>query len=567
MTRFYCPGCWKDFEEDFPSCPYFGLNIREFWGSKDYTEKLIHTLHHREPSTPIRGAWLLGKTRDRRTVSALTDLFSETKDVYIAAAAVRALGETGFPEAMQFLKILVTRPARIIQREVERFVAIEGNIQDRIKTKLKNGGHAMNYKVSKVHAMEILDSRGNPTVRVFVTLDNGLSTSASVPSGASTGEHEAVELRDGDEKRYGGKGVLDAVKNVNEVIAPRVVGMDPSCQAEIDRMMIDLDGTPNKEKLGANAILGVSMAVARAAAAAAGLPLSLYLGSPGAFRIPMPMMNILNGGKHADNSVDFQEFMVMPTGAPTFAEALRYGAETFHALKSILKRKGYNTSVGDEGGFAPSLKSNDEACEVIVEAIEAAGYMPGKDIAIALDPAASSFLDQGVYNLSKSGQGKKNFSEMTDLYRNWIEKYPIVSIEDGLAENDWDGFREQTAALGEKIQIVGDDIYVTNTRFIERGIREKTTNAVLIKLNQIGTVTETIEAVDLCRRAGWGFVISHRSGETEDPFIADFAVAMGGGQIKTGSLCRSERTAKYNRLLEIEFELGKMAVFNNPLSY
>ncbi len=425
----------------------------------------------------------------------------------------------------------------------------------------------MNCKVNTIRAMEILDSRGNPTVRVFVTLDNGLIVSASVPSGASTGEHEAVELRDRDEKRYGGKGVLNAVKYVNEMIAPLLVGMDPSRQAEVDRMMIDLDGTPNKGKLGANAILGVSMAVARAAAAAAGLPLYLYLGGPGAFRVPMPMMNILNGGKHADNSVDFQEFMVMPIGASSFAEALRYGAETFHALKSILKKKGYSTSVGDEGGFAPSLKSNDEACEVIVEAIEAGGYTPGKDIAIALDPAASSFFDQGVYNLSKSGQGKKISSEMTDLYRKWIEKYPIVSIEDGLAENDWEGFSKQTAALGENIQIVGDDIYVTNTQFIERGIREKTTNAVLIKLNQIGTVTETIEAVNLCRKAGWGFVVSHRSGETEDSFIADFAVAMGGGQIKTGSLCRSERIAKYNRLLEIELDLGKAAMFSNPLAY
>jgi enolase len=425
----------------------------------------------------------------------------------------------------------------------------------------------MNCKVRSVRAMEILDSRGNPTLRVFVVLDNGLSVSASVPSGASTGEHEAVELRDGDGKRYRGKGVLHAVANVNETIAPRLVGMDPSRQAEIDRIMIDLDGTPNKGKLGANALLGVSMAVARAAASASGLPLYLYLGGPGALRIPMPMMNILNGGKHADNSVDFQEFMVMPIGAPTFAEALRYSVETFHALKKILKNKGYSTSVGDEGGFAPSLKSNDEACEVIVEAIEAGGYTPGRDLAISLDPAASSFFEEGTYHLTKFGQGKKSSAEMTALYRSWVEKFPIVSIEDGLAENDWEGFREQTAGLGEKIQIVGDDIYVTNTQFIERGIREKTTNAVLIKLNQIGTVTETIEAVDLCRRAGWGFVISHRSGETEDSFIADFAVAMGGGQIKTGSLCRSERMAKYNRLLEIEAELGRAAVFENQLRH
>jgi len=419
----------------------------------------------------------------------------------------------------------------------------------------------MKSEIENIRAMEILDSRGNPTLRVLVTLSNGIGASASVPSGASTGENEAVELRDGDKKRYGGKGVLKAVANVNKVIAPGLIDADLFRQAEIDRMMIDLDGTPNKGKLGANAILGVSMAVARAAAMAAGLPLYAYLGGPGATRLPVPMMNILNGGKHADNSVDFQEFMVMPIGAPTFAEALRYGAETFHALKKILAKKGYATSVGDEGGFAPNLKSNEEACEVIVEAIEAAGYKPGKDVAIALDPAASSFYEDNKYNLAKSGQGKKTSAEMTDLYAKWIKKYPIVSIEDGLAENDWEGFRRHTAALGDKIQIVGDDLYVTNTKFIARGIEEKSTNAVLIKLNQIGTVTETIEAIQLCRQAGWGFVISHRSGETEDTFMADFAVAMGGGQIKTGSACRSERIAKYNRLLEIEQELGKQARF------
>jgi enolase len=414
-------------------------------------------------------------------------------------------------------------------------------------------------------AMEILDSRGNPTIRVRCALENGITASASVPSGASTGENEAVELRDGDKKRYGGKGVLKAVRNVNEFISPKIVGMNPSRQGEIDRMMIEMDGTPNKGKLGANAILGVSMAVARTAAMAADLPLYAYLGGSGAVRLPVPMMNILNGGKHADNSVDFQEFMVMPLGAPTFAEALRYGAETFHTLKKILSKKGYATGVGDEGGFAPNLKSNDEACEVIVEAIEAAGYKPGKDVAIALDPAASSFFEDGAYNLSKSRQGRKNTAEMTNLYKEWVEKFPIVSIEDGLAENDWEGFKAQTNALGEKIQIVGDDLYVTNTKFIVRGIRENSTNAVLIKLNQIGTVTETVEAIELCRKAGWGYVISHRSGETEDSFMADFAVAMGGGQIKTGSVCRSERIAKYNRLLEIEKELGNAARFDNPL--
>jgi enolase len=424
----------------------------------------------------------------------------------------------------------------------------------------------MNRKIDSIRALEILDSRGNPTIRVFVTLDDGICVSASVPSGASTGEHEAVELRDGDVKRYGGKGTLKAVENVHRVIASKLRGMDPSQQTRIDQLLIELDGTPNKAKLGANAILGVSMAVARAAALAAGVPLYQYLGEANATRLPVPMMNILNGGKHADNSVDFQEFMVMPIGAPTFAEALRYGTETFHALKGILKKKGYSTSVGDEGGFAPNLKSNEEACEVIVAAITAAGYEPGQDVAIALDPAASSFFEGGSYDLSKSGQGRKSSGEMTALYQQWVDQYPIVSLEDGLAENDWTGFQEHTAKLGGRVQIVGDDIYVTNTEFIRRGIREQSTNAVLIKLNQIGTVTETVEAIKLCRQAGWNFVVSHRSGETEDTFMADFAVAMGGGQIKTGSACRSERIAKYNRLLEIESELGKAAVFSNPIS-
>jgi enolase len=423
----------------------------------------------------------------------------------------------------------------------------------------------MKRKIKDIHAMEILDSRGNPTVKATVTLDNGITASASCPSGASTGENEAVELRDGGRTRYGGKGVLKAVANVNEIIAPVLIDMDPAHQAEIDRLMILLDGTPNKQRLGANAIVSVSMAVARAAALSAGLPLYAYMGGFGALRIPIPMMNILNGGKHADNSVDFQEFMIMPIGAPNFAEALRYGAQTFHALKDILSKAGYSTNVGDEGGFAPDLKSNDEACEVIIEAIEAAGFKPGKDIAIALDPAASSFFKNGVYNLAKSGQGKKTSDEMVAFYTTWVGKYPIVSIEDGLAESDWEGFRRQTASQGDKIQIVGDDIFVTNTKYITRGIQEKTANAVLIKLNQIGTVTETMEAITLCRKVGWGFVVSHRSGETEDTFIADFTVAMGGGQIKTGSVCRSERIAKYNRLLEIEAELGKAAIFENPL--
>ncbi len=423
----------------------------------------------------------------------------------------------------------------------------------------------MRKKIQDVRALEILDSRGNPTVKAIVTLESGLSAAASCPSGASTGEHEAVELRDSDKTRYGGKGALKAVANVNEIIAPALFGMDPAHQAEIDRAMIELDGTPNKGRLGANAIVSVSMAVARAAALAADLPLYAYIGGFGARRIPVPMMNILNGGKHADNSVDFQEFMIMPIGAPTFAEALRYGAQTFHVLKGILAKKGYATAVGDEGGFAPNLKSNEEACELILQAIETAGFKPGQDVAIALDPAASSFYEDGAYRLTKSGQGTKTSEEMIALYQDWIGKYPIVSIEDGLAENDWEGFHKQTAAQGNKIQIVGDDIFVTNVQYIIRGIREKTANAVLIKLNQIGTVTETMEAITLCRKEGWGFVVSHRSGETEDAFIADFTVAMGGGQIKTGSVCRSERIAKYNRLLEIEAELGKSAIFGNPL--
>lgn len=419
--------------------------------------------------------------------------------------------------------------------------------------------------VEDIRAMEILDSRGNPTLRAFVVLDDGTTGEASVPSGASTGENEALELRDGDPERYGGKGVLKAVANVNEIIAPRLLGMDVTHQQEIDRLMIDLDGTENRGHLGANAILSVSMAVARAAANSVELPLYAYLGGVQANRLPVPMMNILNGGKHADCSVDFQEFMVMPIGASSFAEALRYGAETFHALKALLKKKGYATSVGDEGGFAPNLTSNEEPCELIVQAIEQAGYRPGEDVAIALDVAASSFYEGGKYVLSRSGSGEKTSAELVEILKGWVSKYPIVSIEDGLDENDWEGFGLLTSSIGDRVQIVGDDIFVTNTRFIARGVAEKAANAVLMKLNQIGTVTETVEAIRLCRDAGWGFVVSHRSGETEDAFIADFTVAMDGCQIKTGSASRSERLAKYNRLMEIEYELGSAARFENPL--
>jgi enolase len=420
----------------------------------------------------------------------------------------------------------------------------------------------MKTRIQSISALEILDSRGFPTVRVNVALDDGTVATASIPSGASTGENEATELRDGDSSRYHGKGVLQAVQNVNSDIADAVVGYDAREQAAIDRLMIDLDGTENKAHLGANAILGVSQAVARAAAQSCGVPLYAWLGGVGARHLPIPMMNVLNGGKHADSSLDFQEFMIFPKGAPTLAEALRYGAETFQALKKILHGKGYATSVGDEGGFAPQLKGgNDEACELIVAAIEKAGYKPGKDISICLDPAASSFYEDGKYRLTRSGQREKTAAEMVTLFKAWVEKYPIVSIEDGHAENDAEGFKAMTAALGSRIQIVGDDNLVTNPKFIARAIEEKACNAALIKLNQIGTVSETIDAIHLCRKAGWGFVISHRSGETEDAFMADFAVAMGGGQIKTGSMCRSERIAKYNRLLEIEAELGKVAVF------
>jgi enolase len=411
-----------------------------------------------------------------------------------------------------------------------------------------------------VRAMEILDSRGIPTVRVSVHLEDGSVGTASVPSGASTGENEALELRD-DAHRYGGRGVRQAVANVNDIIAPQLAGRDPRQQSLLDRLMIEIDGTANKSKLGANAILGVSQALARVGATTSRLPLYAYLGGAGARMLPVPMMNVINGGKHADSSLDFQEFMIVPRGAPSFGEALRYGAETFQALKTLLHERGQSTAVGDEGGFAPQLKSNEEACELIVTAIERAHFRPGEDIAIALDPAASSFFEAGKYRLTRSRQGDKSSDEMTALYRSWLDRYPIVSLEDGLAENDWDGFRAQTAALGGRIQIVGDDLLVTNPIYIRRAIAEKSCNAALIKLNQIGTVTETIDAIQLCRKAGWGIVISHRSGETEDSFIADFAVAMGGGQIKTGSLCRSERIAKYNRLLEIEDELGAAALF------
>ena len=421
----------------------------------------------------------------------------------------------------------------------------------------------MSSRITNVSAMEILDSRGNPTVRVFMELEDGTFVRSSVPSGASTGEYEACELRDGDKSRYGGKGVLRAVENVNNVIAPALFGMDATEQLKIDQTLLELDGTPNKDKLGANAILGVSMAAVKAAAASHRLEIYEYLGGSQACRIPVPCMNILNGGEHADNSVDIQEFMAVPAGAPTFKEGLRYVAETFHTLKKLLKERGLATSVGDEGGFAPNLGSNEEAIEIIIEAIEKSGYKPGVDISIALDSAATSFVvgKKGKYDLKWSGGGVKTTDEMIEMAKEWVKKYPIILWEDPLAEEDWEGFAKFTKELGDKIEVVGDDIFVTNTKFIERGIKEHTANASLIKLNQIGTVSETVEAVKLCFEHNWRAFVSHRSGETCDTFLADFTVAMGTGHLKTGSASRSERLAKYNRLLEIEARLGDRAKY------
>jgi enolase len=422
-------------------------------------------------------------------------------------------------------------------------------------------------KIVQVRGREILDSRGNPTVEADVYLDGGAMGRAVVPSGASTGEHEANELRDGDKSRYLGKGVLKAVGHVNGQIAKTVAGLDATDQHGLDRRLIETDGTPNKSKLGANAILAVSMASARAAAAASHQPLYKYLArfsSDGSANIlPVPMMNILNGGAHADNSVDVQEFMVMPLGAPNFHEALRWGVEVFHNLKAVLKKNGYSTAVGDEGGFAPSLKSNDEALECVLEAITAAGYKPGEQISIALDPASSEFYDRATekYVFKKSDKSRRSSEEMVKFWADWVRQYPIVSIEDGLAEDDWNGWKILTQEMGKKVQLVGDDAFVTNPKIFARGIAEKIANAILIKLNQIGTVSETIEAVEMARKAGYASIISHRSGETEDAFIADFAVAMGSGQIKTGSASRTDRIAKYNQLLRIEEELGHSARF------
>jgi enolase len=418
-----------------------------------------------------------------------------------------------------------------------------------------------------IRAREILDSRGNPTVEADVTLAGGATGRAAVPSGASTGEHEALELRDGDADRYGGKGVQLAVQNIEDKIAPALNGLLAVDQVAIDRAMIELDGTPNKGKLGANAILAVSMAVARAAAEESGMPLFRYLGGPLARILPVPMMNILNGGAHATNTVDFQEYMIVPIGADNFADALRMGAEVFHALKKVLVKRKLSTGVGDEGGFAPDLGSDEDALKVMVEAIEKAGYAPGTEVAIALDPAASELYKGKTYTFKKSGRGTLDADGMIELYSKWLEEYPIVSIEDGLAEDDWAGWAKLTAALGDRVQLVGDDIFVTSTERLARGIREDVGNAILIKLNQIGTVTETLEAIELAKASGYQSVISHRSGETEDTFIADFAVGTGAGQIKTGSASRTDRVAKYNQLLRIEEMLGDSAEFPGGAIY
>ena len=421
--------------------------------------------------------------------------------------------------------------------------------------------------IADVYAREVLDSRGNPTVEVEVTTESGSFGRALVPSGASTGIYEAVELRDGDKSRYLGKGVLNAVKNVNEVIAPALVGMDVTDQCGIDRLMIELDGTKNKGKLGANAILGVSMAVAHAAADFVGLPLYRYLGGFNSKELPTPMMNIINGGEHADNNIDFQEFMIMPVGAPTFKEAIRMGAEVFHALKSVLHGMGLNTAVGDEGGFAPNLESNEAAIKVILEAIEKAGYVPGKDVMIAMDVASSEFYKDGKYVLA--GEGGKVFTseELCDFYAELCSKYPIISIEDGLDQDDWAGWDYLTKKIGDKVQLVGDDFFVTNTERLAEGIEKNVANSILIKVNQIGTLTETFEAIEMAKKAGYTAVVSHRSGETEDATNADIAVATNAGQIKTGSMSRTDRIAKYNQLLRIEDELGEQAVYNGVKSF
>ncbi len=450
--------------------------------------------------------------------------------------------------------IPVDRRPRLNDRLAHRIVAAVAGAE---------GSNSTMTEIVSIRAREILDSRGNPTVEADVLLSGGAMGRAAVPSGASTGEHEAVELRDGDKEYYLGKGVLQAVENIESILAPELTGMDASNQRLVDATMLSLDGTPNKQRLGANAILAVSMAAARASASALKLPLYRYLGGVNACLLPTPMMNVINGGAHADNNVDFQEFMIMPIGAESFSEALRWGAETFHTLKSVLKKRGYSTAVGDEGGFAPSLRSNVEAIDVLLEAIEAAGFTAGEEIALALDPASSEFYNKetGKYVFKKSDKSEKTSAEMAAYWAEWVRQYPILSIEDGLAEDDWDGWKILTDEIGDRCQLVGDDLFVTNSVRLREGIEKGVANSILIKVNQIGTISETLEAIELARRYGYTSIISHRSGETEDSFIADLAVGTGAGQIKTGSLSRTDRIAKYNQLLRIEEELGQTAVF------
>ena len=456
--------------------------------------------------------------------------------------------------------IPVDRRPRLNDRLTHRIAASSNTPQRKSMTSAQNSGQT---DIVSITAREILDSRGNPTVEADVLLSGGAIGRAAVPSGASTGEHEAVELRDGDQDHYLGKGVLSAVDNVESILSPELVGLDATNQRLLDATMIAIDGTENKSRLGANAILAVSMAACRASANALGIPLYRYLGGVNACLLPTPMMNILNGGSHADSNVDFQEFMIMPVGAETFSDGLRQGVEVFHTLKGVLKKKGYNTAVGDEGGFAPNLKSNAEAVELILEAIEKLGLKAGEDIAIALDPASSEFYSKeaGKYIFKKSDKRELTSAQMAEFWKSWVDQYPIVSLEDGLAEDDWDGWKYLTEKIGDKIQLVGDDLFVTNTERLQRGIEQKCGNSILIKVNQIGTVSETLEAIELARRFGFTSVISHRSGETEDTFIADLAVGTGAGQIKTGSASRTDRIAKYNQLLRIEEQLGQSAEF------
>jgi enolase len=494
----------------------------------------------------------------RRTIPQMEYAQKKWESVHVAITLFRYNRGFHITRWASTIRASATSPGALFhsdirERDFDVALRTKPNFIEKVKSHMSN--------IAGIHAREVLDSRGNPTVEAEVFLADGSMGRAIVPSGASTGEHEAVELRDQDNNRFVGKGVLKAVENVNGEIAETLANWDGFDQRGLDARMIELDGTPNKGRLGANAILAVSMAAARASAVSLDIPLYRYLGGPGANTLPTPMMNILNGGAHADNNVDFQEFMVMPVGAPSFSEALRWGVEVFHTLKGVLKKRGYNTAVGDEGGFAPSVKSNVEAIEVVLEAITKAGYKPGEEISIALDPAASEFYQDGKYVFKKSDKSAKTSDEMVKYWAKWVTDYPIVSLEDGLAENDWDGWKNLTGELGGKIQLVGDDIFVTNIQFLQEGIDKGVANSILVKVNQIGTVSETLDAIDLARRNGYTSVISHRSGETEDTFIADLAVATGAGQIKTGSASRTDRIAKYNQLLRIEEELGNTSRF------